>query len=991
MIGVPKPSSLLPLLLTPLVGTAAPVSFNDDVRPILSDTCFACHGPDSKNNKGDLRLDTFEGAIKDGAIVPGKPEESELIKRVTAHDPEQYMPTPKSKLERLTESDVDVLRQWIKEGAEYQEHWAFIPVADEPVPEVDSPLIRNPIDNFIFAGLAERGLSPQPEADKQRLIRRVTFDLTGLPPSPEEIDTFVNDTSDDAYEKLVDRLLDSPRYGERMTVDWLDLARYADTYGMQVDKDRQVWPYRDWVIKAFNENLSYDKFLTWQLAGDLLPGATDEQILATAFNRLHQQKVEGGSVPEEFRVEYMADRTHTFGTAFLGLTLECSRCHDHKFDPITQKEYYQFGAFFQNVDESGLYAYFTTSTPTPTLLLTNDAKKKEIADIEASIKAAESEVQEGKPWTPESPVAEGVEIGRFSFDGGKLDNAVDPKTPAKTKPVNKHVPGQSDDAILLTGDDPVSLSFGNFPRWQPFSVSLWINTPEEQDRAVVFHRSRAWTDAASRGYELLIEEGKLKWSLIHFWPGNAISVRTQAKVAPKQWTHVAVSYDGSSSASGLAIHVDGKPAAIDVIKDNLYKNITGGGGDNITIGERMRDRGFKGGMVDDFRVFNRTLDCLGETDPAVLAKLGALQELRKQRSKAVDGIREMMVMRELKEPRQAYLLERGAYDARGEPVEMETPAFLPPFPENAPRNRLGLAQWLTRRDNPLTSRTAVNRFWAAAFGRGLVNTAEDFGSQGDRPIYRELLDWLSADFLSNGWDIKHLMRTIVTSHTYRQKSFGDPVQMRDDPDNSLISRGPRHRLSAEMIRDNVLAASGLLIEKLGGPSVRPYELAEAFKDTKVGKGEQLYRRSLYTRWKISAPAPAMLAFNAPQRTACSARRELTSSPLQALILLNGPQFTEAARVLGEKLHRETNGDLRIMIKRAYKLLLGRAPDDQELAICSQLYAEQLVGFEASPTDAEAFLSIGEKPRDKSLPAPEIAATGTLISALMNHDESVVKR
>ena len=983
----------LPILSTTiaLTGTSVAVTFNDDVRPILSDRCFACHGPDMQNQKGDLRLDNFEGAVKDGVVVPGKPDESELMHRILSHDPDEHMPPPEAKLPRLTDAEIANLRQWITEGAEYQEHWAFLPVNPGPVPQVDSELVKNPIDSFVFARLEKDGLSPQPEAERPRLIRRVTFDLTGLPPTPEEVAAFVADTSPDAYEKVVDRLLASPRYGERMAVNWLDLSRYADTYGMQVDRDRDVSPWRDWVIKAFNENYPYDQFVTWQLAGDLLPNPTDEQILATTFNRLHQQKVEGGSVEEEFRVEYVADRTHTFGTAFLGLTLECSRCHDHKFDPVTQMEYYQLSAFFQNIDEAGLYSYFTSSVPTPTLRLMDDAKKAELAGIESEIAEAEKSLPAGTPWTPDAVAAAGVELGRYAFEDKALANAIPGGKPASTNANNKFVPGKEGNAVLLTGDDVVNLPFGNFRRWEPFSVSLWMQAPEEMERAVVFHRSRAWTDAASRGYEMLIEDGRLKWSLIHFWPGNAISIRTKEKISPKEWAHVAVSYDGSSRAAGLSIYVNGKRAETEVVRDNLYKEITGGGGDNIAIGERFRDRGFKGGMVDDFRVFNRALEFLGETDAEALAKLESVRALRQKRSGASDKIREIMVMREMSEPKQGYRLDRGMYDQRREPVAMETPAFLPPFPKDAPRNRLGLAQWLLDPGHPLTSRTAVNRFWGACFGFALVKTAEDFGSQGTKPRYRELLDWLSEDFMQSGWDIKRLMKTIVTSHTYRQNSLGLPDQMRDDPENELLSRGPRHRLTAEMIRDNALAVSGLLVEKVGGPSVKPYEIAESFTPSGPDKGENLYRRSLYSYWKITGPAPAMVTFNAVKRDVCSARRERTSSPLQALILLNGPQFTEAARVLGEKLHKENAGAVPAIIGQAFQLLLSRAPDERELAVCTQLYEEQLADFKAAPAEAEKFLTCGQKPRDATLPAAEVAAASVLVSTLMNHDECVMKR
>ena len=1001
--------------------------FNRDIRPILSDKCFHCHGPDPKKRDSGLRLDIREDAIKkhDGihAIVPGKPDESEMLVRVASADRDEFMPPPKSKLERLTPAEMATLKQWISEGAEYEAHWSFIPLKPSDAPD---------FDGFVEKNLAAHGLAPQPEADRNTLIRRVSFDITGLPPTPAEVDAFVKDSAPNAYERVVDRLLASPRYGEHRAVDWLDISRYADSYGFQVDRGREVWPWRDWVIKAFNENLPFDKFITWQIAGDLVPNPTDEQILATTFNRLHQQEAEGGSVEEEYRVEYVCDRVQTFATAFLGLTFECVRCHDHKFDPITQKEYYQFFSMFQNIDEAGLYSFFTPSPPTPTLALADAPAKQRLAD---SKRAADDEekklvaLREAKreafvAWLPSRPikVTPAGEVGGFGFDsleGGKLANRINEKQPANLKGGNKLVPGRIGNAVEFTGDDSVDLPFGNFKASDPFSVSLWLKTPDLKERAVIFHRSRAWTDAASRGYELLIEDGRLKWSLIHFWPGNAISIRAKTAVPLNEWTHVVVSSDGSSRAAGLKLHVNGELAPVEIVKDALTKDITGGGGDNIALGERFRDRGFKGGAIDEFRVFHRelsTLEALATKDEAaaaaVLAKgagesvrdyflatadpdfakqLEAVEKARAAAVQAADGIREIMVMRELPEPKKAFTLFRGQYDQHRDEVGAGTPAVLSPFPKDAPKNRLGLAQWLIAPEHPLTARVLVNRLWQSIFGRGLVKTAEDFGSQGARPLYPEVLDWLAMRFIQSGWDAKALMKTMVMSKTYRQRSIADAKTMADDPENEMLARGPRFRLSAEMIRDNALATAGLLSEKQGGAPVNPYEMSESFKPETPTGGDGVFRRSVYTNWRRTGPPPAMIAFDASRRAVCSAKRERTESPLQALILLNGTQYVEAARVLGEKLHVTAKGEAGAMIDDGFLRCLSRKPDAREREILQQLYREQLAHFQAKPADAAALLGIGNTKPAEGIPAPEAAAATVLAQALMNHDACVVKR
>ena len=1081
------------------------LSFNRDIRPILSDACFACHGPDSGNRQAGLRLDVAEQAtaeLESGtrAIVPGKAAASEIVARVASSDPDVVMPPPGAKLGRLTPEQVDMLRRWIDEGAVYEPHWAFVPVQRPEQPAGES---KQPIDAIVRAGLAKRGLRPQPEADRITLIRRATFDITGLPPTPQEVAAFVADMSPSAYEKLLDRLLASPRYGERMAADWMDLARYSDSYGFQVDRERPMWPWRDWVISAFNRNLPWDEFATWQLAGDLLPHATDEQLLATAFNRLHQQESEGGSVEEEYRVTYVNDRVTTFGTAFLGLTLECCRCHDHKFDPLSQKDFYQLFAFFDDVDEAGLYSYFTPATPTPKMRLLDDgmitalAKADEaVAEAEATLARCEAAARGriadwiagrgGEPppalFSPASATIPG-EIVRYSFDerraDGRFASLLDPVPPpnaletdgksvpqpadkvgegpskkdekkdekpadhsATSPPENTLVAGRVGQAIRLTGDHPVQTPVGNFRRSQPFTVSLWLLAPARYERAVVFHRSQAWTDAASRGYELLVVDGHLQWSLIHFWPGDAASVRAAEPLAVGEWVHVAVASDGSGRASGLTIVVNGHPVATEVVRDGLTREITGGGGDHIRIGERMRDHGFKGGLVDDFRVFDRKLApleirelfspgamraCLDARDDGELiggcfaaafdeeaAKArAALAAARQARDDLAEKPAEIMVMRELPQPKPAYVLTRGEYALRGEPVQPGTPASLPPFPAGQPRNRLGLARWLTSPDHPLFARVTVNRVWQSLFGLGLVQTSEDLGSQSTRPEYPELLDRLAWDFAhgfpggfpggfpegdgaaGRPWDMKRLIKSIMLSATYRQRSIADARVMADDPQNAWLARGPRHRLPAEMIRDGVLAACGLLVEKTGGPSVNTYDIPESFKPAAAGKGDDLYRRSLYTFWRRTGPAPVLESLDVPKRVVCVAKRDATNTPLHAFVLMNGPQFVEASRVLAETLLAEPAGadagQADRVLARAFELLTSRLPDDEEREILRRMHAAQLDWYRAHPDDADKLVAVGDRKPLGAAPAVDVAAAAGVINALINYDGCVVKR
>ena len=992
------------------------VDFDRDIRPILSDRCFRCHGPDADAREAELRLDLEAGA-KDSVVVPGKPEDSELVARIFSSDPDTRMPPAKSKLE-LSDSERDLLRRWIQQGAPWKQHWAYLPPQEVAIPGVEQQdWCRNPIDFFILKQLEERSLDHAAEASRERLIRRLSFDLTGLPPSLKEIDAFLADQQPGAYERVVDRLLDSKTFGERMASDWLDVARYSDTYGYQVDRDRYVWPWRDWVVRAFNRNLPYDQFITEQLAGDLIPDASDDQILATTFNRLHPQKVEGGSVPEEFRVEYVADRTQTFATALLGLTIECCRCHDHKYDPFLQKEYYQLSAFFDKIDEFGVYSYFTSSVPTPTLLLTNDETKAKIAQQQSEITTAESDLQKIQSshraaylaWLKEKPAPEPLILGRIAH----LDFEAESKGP------NKSVPGKFGRAIKLSGDDGIGAKVGNFRRFEPFSISLWMQTPDVKPRAVIFHRSRAWTDAGSRGYQLLIEEGHLSASLIHFWPGNAIRIKTTKRLPTGEWHHITVAWNGAMQASGLSIYIDGEPAECKIIQDNLYKNITGGGGDHITIGERFRDRGFTHGLVDEFQVFNRRLTdleiaqlfdgkslaeaitaaqgdslypyYLSTIDPEYVAQLKTLQVKREQLCKILDSQREIMVMRETKSPQPTYLLKRGIYSARQDKVVPKTPAVLSQFPDDTPHNRLGLAKWLTAPNHPLTARVAVNRFWQTIFGQGLVQTPEDFGRQGLRPTHPELLDWLARDFIVHQWDIKRLLKSIVTSATYRQSATASPELLKIDPANSLLARSPTFRLPAEMLRDHALAVSGLLVHKLGGAPVRPYEVAVSFKPTNHDKGEGLYRRSLYTYWKRTGPAPVMMTLDASKRDVCRVRRERTSTPLEAFVLMNGTQFVEAARGISQKLLKQHGEDETAILSELFRTMTSRMPSASELEILTKLFQQQLAYFSANSGRAGEYLKIGELKADATVDTNRLAALATVANAMFSFDEVLNRR
>lgn len=1031
---------LSPLLLGMVLGAtplaAAPVDFAREILPLLSDNCFHCHGPSETGRKAGLRLDLREGAlrVKDGkaSIVPGKPDESELVKRLYTSDPEDLMPPPESH-RSLTPAQKDLLKRWVAEGAVWGKHWAFEPVKAAPAPAVSAAgWARNDLDRFIQARLESEGMKPSEEAALPTLARRVALDLVGLPPAESELERLASEPMAVAYETYVDRLLASPAFGERMASEWLDLSRYADTYGFQADVERDLSPWRDWVVDAINRNLPYDQFLLWQIAGDLLPGATQEQRLATAYSRLHRQTNEGGSIEEEWRSEYVSDRVHTVGTSVLGLTMECSRCHDHKYDPISQRDYYALSAFFNNIDESGLYSHFTAATPTPTMFLYKEGQEARHEALKTSVDQAWKAYREAVAKTAVPTAGGGIElpkpVARYAFDGvegGRSPNAVSTNGAAEgairlvSEGAGKVLEFDGDDAVVCKG-------VGRFGRSDPFSIGLRVRPAELKARAVVFHRSTAWTDSGSRGYELVLDAGRPFFALIHFWPGNALAVRAKKPLPVGQWSHVTVTYDGSSRAAGAKIYVDGEPVECEVVRDNLYKDIrhrgewgdSDGNGLSLSLGARFRDNGFRKGQVDDLEVYDLTLTS-GEVarvagnprpwteqqqrewqavrrDAAVAQLASEARRLTEEEDRFVTGLREIMAMREMPGRRPTFVLARGAYDAPGAAVDPGVPEKIFPFGDGRPLNRLGFAQWLIDRQHPLTARVVVNRIWKHHFGRGLVPTVEDFGMQGRAPSHPELLDWLAHRFMASGWDRKALHRLIVTSATYRQATVVTPEMAQKDPENILLGRGPRHRWSAEVVRDRALAVSGLLVGKMGGRSVKPYQPAGVWEESGTGKtytqdhGEALYRRSLYTFWRRTAPPPSMLTFDAPSREVCTAKREATATPMQALVLLNDPQFLEAARVIATSVWTEAGED-RARARKAFRRVIGREAAAREEEILLRLLSEQRAVFRDKPESATKYVSIGEFPRSGNLPPEELAAATVLVSALMNHDEFVTKR
>ena len=1071
----------------PSAASSRRIDFSRDIRPILSDKCFACHGPDAPNNKSPLRFDTEAHAFADlgegrRAIVRSHPEKSELVRRITAEDESLRMP-PAYSTHKLTKQEIERLTGWVAQGAQWQQHWAFKMPVRPMLPTVkDRAWLRNGIDSFVLVRLEQEGLKPAAEADRATLIRRVSFDLTGLPPTPQEIDAFVSDSSPKAYEKMVDRLLASPRYGERMAFRWLDAARYADTNGYQLDGEREMWRWRDWVIEAFNRNRPFDQFVIEQLAGDLLPNPTLEQRIATAFNRNHRGNSEDGLVPEEYAVEYVVDRVDTVSTVFLGLTMGCARCHNHKYDPFTQKEYYQLYGYFNSIPEDGRFANFGNSRPwmaAPTREQQEQLRSLEtkLAQAEkhltASLKeAAQAErrwekglaTSQNRQWFPsddlvlhhsldESAALFVNDIARPTQSDASAE--ADPSPPAAEKKVEigfKNGSPQYTTSPLGRGvafDGNLSFDAGKAAPFDyrdrihdfkdRFAISAWFYPESENSGAIVTRLSDNVTEQENnlpkgRGYGVFFVNGKVHFNLVGVWADDSFRVETEDKVPIKAWHHVLATFDSLQPYDKVEIYVDGQKQQLKVNNNRLFRQFFNNGA-TLHIGAGGGPQWSFKGLLDEVRIYKALpsaeqiaiLSC-----PDSLSKIAAIQppmrsegqrlkvrnafldeaasataqsawkalrDLQRQKGELDASIVTLMVMEELPQPRPAFLLRRGAYDARGESVERGVPAVLPALPKTWPNNRLGLARWLVSTENPLTARVTVNRFWQMFFSTGLVKTAEDFGAQGERPSHPELLDWLAVEFQQNGWDVKALLKTIVMSGTYRQSSRLTPELLQRDPDNRLLARGPRVRLPAEMIRDQALFASGLLVEERGGPSVKPYQPEGLYKDllfsnmTKYAqdKSQGLWRRSLYTFWKRTVNPPAMNVFDASSREYCMVRETRTNTPLQALNLMNDTTYIEAARMMAQRMLNDGGAKPEDRIALGLRLAAGRRPDATETQVLLGNLRSQLEYFHDHSQEATRLLAVGAKPSDSKLNSEELAAYAVIASLILNLDEVITKQ
>jgi len=1049
------------------------VSFSLHVKPILSDRCYSCHGPDVEGRVTDLRFDSPEGirvklteSRRSRAVNGGDLKGSEVYHRILSDDPEYRMPPPESNL-TLTSEEKAILVRWIEQGGAYESHWSFTAPVTSHLPAVQNEAwIRDEADRFILSGLERQGIAPAEEATREQWLRRVSFDLTGLPPTLSELDHFLNDTADDAFENVVDRLLASSSYGERMGVIWLDLARYADSHGYQDDGWRNMWPWRDWVIRSFNANMPYDEFVTDQLAGDLYENPSRDQILATGFNRNHLQSQEGGIVLEEYRVEYVADRTDTFGKAFLGITTECARCHDHRYDPVSQAEYYQLFGFFNSVNEIGNIPY--AGEASPTVILTTELNETELADIRQKIAEIEERLdpyntlyddgfaswlsshQKGSRIMPEGmvayyPIEEFVEKDNLltledriqpdsaGYFWGDKDNL-----PSVVEGV-ENLEGQRGNAMTLVGDGWLDMGGKrhHFDRTDPFSLSLWFKIEDPAAYGPLMAKTSGLFDG-DRGYHTFLNpDHTFTARLVHVGPANEIAIQTKDSVSTGDWHHIAMTYDGSSRATGVSLYLDGSRMESTILTDNLRQSMTvtidpmtgdstnwAGSGDLRLGFTDNNQKMLEGVTVDEFKVFRRSLSLpevrtlsggtTGDEDLRayyVTAKSASFQEafravttLRDRENMILTHAPEVMVMNDLAEARPTHVLYRGQYDQPTDRVEPGTPEAILPFPDDLPKNRLGLAQWLFDEANPLAARVAVNRLWQQVFGTGIVETSDNFGSQGSPPTHPELLDYLALEYRSSGWDTKAMLRRLVLSSTYRQSSIVPIEVQENDPDNKLYARGPKRRLSAEMMRDNALATSGLLVPTIGGPPVKPYQPDGLWKEqaTRNGTqyvqdhGESLYRRSMYTIWKRTTPPPAMMNFDTSERNLCTIRRQSTATPLQALVLMNDPQFVEAARLLAERMLLEGGSEDGSKIRYGFRTLTGREPTPEKptpenLASLQSLLDEERAHFRAYPENARDLASVGEHPENRQLSASEVAAFTTVATTVMNFDATQVLR
>ncbi len=986
-------------LLVPLFA-AAPVEFNRDIRPILSDKCYTCHGPDPGHRLSSLRLDIAEGAKT--AIAAGDPGASKLFQRITSDNTGKRMPPAYAGKAKLSAHEIELIRSWIEQGAQWQQHWSFIAPKRPGLPAVKvKSWPKNAIDFFVLNRLEREQLKPSDEARSAVLARRVALDLTGLPPSPGDLTL--------PYEALVDRLLASPRYAERMAVRWLDAARYADTNGYQTDGPREMWRWRDWVIDAFARNMPFDQFTVEQLAGDLLPNPTLPQRIATAFNRNHRTSAEGGIVEEEFRVEYVADRAETTATVWMGVTLGCARCHDHKYDPFKQRDFYRMFAFFNNVPDRGLVYNFGNEQPY--LKAPTPEHERMLAELDGNVAEAEQHWRSLQPalakaqrtWEKSLANAEPLD---WTIEGGQVVHAT---------PKPSTFDGQR---VVEVGDAP------RFDYLDPYTFSVWLR-PSSPNGAILSRSEDYWE---APGYMLLLKNGKLRLHEGLRFTDISLRLETVEPVPLNQWTHIAVTYDGYRKAKGVHVYFNGVEKTTRVEFDELTYPFSSSQPFRIGAGGGLRFTG----EIGDVRLYNVALTPqeiatlpLRESINAIAAipesertevqrdrltfcfldrfaptelreARNHLIGARKIRQKYYDAIPTVMVMSDAA-PRESFVLKRGAYDAHGDRVTPGVPEVLPQLAPGVPANRLGLARWIVDPANPLTARVIVNRYWQMLFGTGLVKTVDDFGSQGEWPANQELLDWLATEFVSSGWNVKHLLKVMVTSATYRQSSNASPELLQRDPENRLLARGPRARLSAEMIRDQALAISGLLVEKTGGPSVKPYQPAGLWQELSGGggyrrdHGEGLYRRSLYTYWRRTVTPPAMALFDAPTRETCTVRETRTNTPLQALNLMNDETYIEASRKFAERMVAEGGASAESRIEYGWKLALLERPAARQSAVVLKALRQFEAHYTMEPREAMDLLNQGDSPWNRSMNPAELAAYSGVASLILNMDEVVTKQ
>jgi hypothetical protein len=1071
------------------------LDFNQDVQPILASNCFSCHGPDPEMRKANLRLDLEESAFKKrpgkpDAIVPGHPESSELIRRIESRDPHYLMPqTSLGEAKPMKAEDIAILKQWVAEGAHYRPHWAFEkPVRPAPPLSQANNWAKAPIDLFVLRRLNKEGLHPSPEADKHALIRRVTLDLTGLLPTPEEVNAFVQDSSPLAYEHLVDRLLASPAFGEQRARYWMDYARYADTYGLHYDNSRYIWAYRDYLIKSFNANKPFDQFAREQIAGDLLPPSNLDQIIASGYVRSGVSSNEGGTIPEELRVNIARERTEAYGAAFLGLTVGCAVCHDHKYDPTTQKDFYQLSAFFNNINEQPFNGDKPNWAPVVRIpkpqnleafnrLLAKRAELQRQLNVSKSRDRALVQHWLASKQNPAQPVSTDKLQLRLRLDEGggeELKNSAPGANP-KSFPVGKYKPLWGETTWLWPDfrmDTSTRVEFGqlgNFEWDQPFSSGGWFmlrSAPNFTSSTVAGALiAKMNSPEHDRGWDLAAEKGTIRVELVNQSPKEQPAPEKPKKGAPKekapkvvepkdltpmraikvatvaplptngQWNYLFFTYDGSGRAAGVKIYVDGVPVATKVISDTLARN-TMRTSAPLQLGRKSPDeQPARDTRYQDMRLYARALtaeeakrlpfeDYVSEitskppsqwdrdqwhavtqfyftnVDEPSKAQQSQIQQLDAELDKLSQGGDVSLVAEEKPSVAYADVLTRGIYTARKERVEANTPHFLPPLPAGQPHNRLALAQWTVSPENPLTARVTVNRMWNELFGAGLVETTEDFGIMGQRPSHPELLDWLAVEFRESGWNMKHMYKLMVMSAVYRQSAKANSEQLARDPKNLLLAHGPRFRMDAEMLRDIALQSSGLLVNKIGGPSVKTYQPGNVWEsigypksDTTIYKqdhGEALYRRSLYTYWKRMAMPPDMDAFDAPTRDTACTRRQRTDTPLQALVTMNDPQWVEASRALAERLIKQAGKQPEQRIQYLSELVLSHDPSPQMESVLQRSLNQMQEHYAADPAAAHDLVAVGEKPRDGAIPPPELAAWTMVVSEVLNLDETLNK-